>query len=167
MKKYPFSFPQCKEMKQNSLELRSALLEMEKQLDSKIICTRNLSRLRLIWAHITSKPSSDNMCEMFAKFHQNWWCGFWEKRSHKTNICGFIYRIRLFLRRHISNSSINTNIASWSSYVYTYLWLIWRCNTGSSIKRLLISTYFSLLPGCARIRKSRHIPTRSTAPRRV
>ena len=64
------------------------------------------------------------MCETHTKFHQNWWCGFWEKRSHKTNFCGFIYRIRLFLRRHISNSSINTNIASWSSYILvTYLTL--------------------------------------------
>ena len=33
------------------------------------------------------------MYEMYAKFHQNWRCGFWEKRLHKTDICGFIYRI--------------------------------------------------------------------------
>ena len=28
------------------------------------------------------------------KFHQNWWCGFWEKWQQRTKICSFIYRIR-------------------------------------------------------------------------
>ena len=33
------------------------------------------------------------MCQIYTKFHQNWWCGFWEKWTDRTNFCGFIYRI--------------------------------------------------------------------------
>ena len=35
------------------------------------------------------------MYEMYAKFHQNWWCGFREKWGQQTDICGFIYRMAL------------------------------------------------------------------------
>ena len=33
------------------------------------------------------------MCETHTKFHQNWWCSFWEKWAQRTNFCGFIYRM--------------------------------------------------------------------------
>ena len=69
------------------------------EVHSHFMSNRNFSRLRrLIFLFMGYEPillqnHLQTMYEMYAKFHQNWWCGFWEKRSHKTNFCGFIYRM--------------------------------------------------------------------------